>query len=139
MAKPKTASPPLTDGFPHERIRNVLAGAFAPKARPTIGVDKGGQDRSAMVRAPYAQQPRATRRIDRTTRRRGNAYYKPGPNTYTGRGGTWSRYMVDTILACETTDGAEALHREKGQYLNNRLDFNWMVKKGFITITQGGL
>lgn len=46
--------------------------------------------------------------------------------------GTWTRFMVSTITSHEDTRAATKAHAESGQYTEKTLDFNWMVKQGYI-------
>jgi hypothetical protein len=77
------------------------------------------------------------RRVPRLVMARGaNFEYTPGPSKYYGRAGTWTQYMVQTVLKHNTTSNANLSHVASGQYPEKRLDFNWMLQHQYITRVQ---
>lgn len=66
--------------------------------------------------------------------RRGKTiYYTAGPARRSTKYGTWTHYMVRTILEHTDTSSAEQAHRASGQYAGKKLDFGWMFKNNLIT------
>lgn len=63
-----------------------------------------------------------------------NRKYKPlvKAKDLTLRDGSWTQYMVTTILANKDTDSAKAAHTASKQYVGKNLDFTWASAKDYI-------
>jgi len=48
------------------------------------------------------------------------------------REGSWTKFMVETILAHTTTDDAKAACKKSKEYGDKKLDFTWAAAKGYI-------
>lgn len=64
-----------------------------------------------------------------------NRKYKPlvKAKDLTLRDNSWTKYMVETILANKDTDSARAAHAASKDYVGKSLDFTWAEKKEYIS------
>lgn len=93
----------------------------------------GNRPREAL-RAPstYSMNP-PTRRAAPVRRGRSVAYVRGPAYHRNGKRGSWTEYMVQTVLAHTDTSAAEAAHRSSGKFPEKSLDFSWMFKHQYIT------
>jgi hypothetical protein len=109
--------------------------AIFARAFRTLLPDKDSEKRDTTASSLYTktfEQGKAPRhRV--STPRGANFAYVAGPSKYYGRAGTWTYYMVQAILTHTTTRDANQAHAASGQYLEKRLDFNWMLQHQYIT------
>lgn len=84
---------------------------------------------------PQAAPTPATPRRAPVRRRKGRTqdYSLTGKRNFT-RTGTWTHYMLDTILDHTDTWSAERAHALAGEYIGKRLDFSWAAKERYITL-----
>lgn len=119
----KTKPLDLLAGFPAASVRAELTEALTARAKPPAPWRNG----------PTNSGPTPLARPQRLQRRRVGRVYVRGRNTYTGRPGTWTSYMVRTVLAHTSVRDAEEAHRKSTEYSAKRLDFTWMEAKGYIS------
>lgn len=73
-----------------------------------------------------------------TTRQTGDRAYTKGKESYAGKQGSWTAYMVQLAIAHTSTEKAKAAHAAKApaDYAKKALDFKWMEAKGYISFTK---
>jgi hypothetical protein len=59
--------------------------------------------------------------------------YKVTGNAADRKPGTWTRHMLDVIIAHTSTAAAKAAHVKSGQYSDKKLHFSWARDKGYIS------
>lgn len=116
----------LLEGFPLEACAALLKRAMTPapaEAWDTLRYTKG--DSRIVLEPKVARRP--------PVRRKGfSRRYTVVRDIHDARRGTWRAHMLDCILAHTDTASAENWHVTTGLHPDQRLDFNWAVKAGYI-------
>jgi hypothetical protein len=92
----------------------------AAKAAPVGGPKKNPGNAAALAKA---REAKAVNRKYRTLVK---------AKDLTLRDDTWTKFMVETILANKDTDSARAAHKASKQFPNKNLDFSWASAKDYI-------
>lgn len=103
-----------------KRLRNKRQRPTQPVARPSAA--------QVAANVPFGKQRRSARRLGKYQR------YEVIRRLNTSKRGTWTRYMVDIILAHTEVQAANETHAASGEYAGKRLDFNWAVAQGYIKL-----